>query len=252
MSLRELTLEGEVDRVAVAIKRLRTFEPKEGYWLGYSCGKDSIVIRQLAIESGVKFEAHFSVCGGVDPPEIIRFARTVPGLHIDMPPQSMWALIRKNKMLPTRLARYCCRELKERGGEGRLVVTGVRWEESNQRKGRRMVEQCLKGKAKTFLHPIIDWSSDEVWEYIRERNLPYPSLYDEGRKRVGCVLCPFHRPGGEADAARWPGIAKQLRRLANEVWKPGGNFASGDEYFDWWVSDRSLPNEDQLEMGVYE
>jgi len=252
VSLRDLTLEGEVDKVAIAIERLRAFEPKDGYYLAFSGGKDSIVILALAKEAGVKFDAHFSQCGGVDPPELIRFIRTFPEVSIDMPPKSMWQLIRKHKMLPTRLRRYCCRELKERGGDGRLVVTGVRWEESNQRKTRRMTERCMKDGSKTYLHPIIDWSEQEVWQYIRERELPYCSLYDEGRKRVGCVLCPFGRPGNIGDAERWPAIAKQYRRLANEVWKPG-NFASGDEYFDWWASDRSLPfGAGQLDLGVYE
>lgn len=46
----------------------------------------------------------------------------------------MWQLIEKNKMPPTRLARYCCSELKEKGGKGRVKVTGVRWAESINRK----------------------------------------------------------------------------------------------------------------------
>ena len=250
--LRELTLMGDVDKVEIAVQRLQAFEPAEGYYLAFSGGKDSIVIKALAMEAGVRFDAHFSQCGGVDPPELVHFMRDHhKDVNFEIPPKSMWQLVRENKMFPTRLRRYCCRELKERGGEGRVVVTGVRWEESVKRRGRRMTEQCMKGGTKTYLHPIIDWSSDEVWQYIRERELPYPSLYDEGRKRVGCVLCPFNRPTN--DAERWPKIAKQYRRLANEIWKPGGNFPSGDAYYEWWISDRSLPkDDDQLDLGVYE
>lgn len=44
--------------VHMAIDRLKAFEPKEGYWLAYSGGKDSIVIKRLAEMAGVKFEAH--------------------------------------------------------------------------------------------------------------------------------------------------------------------------------------------------
>jgi phosphoadenosine phosphosulfate reductase len=256
VSLRELTLEGETDKVAVAVKRLLTLEPPDGYWVGFSGGKDSIVVLDLCEVAGVKHEAHFSQCGGVDPPELTRFIRNeYPYVSFDLPPYSMWHLVRAHKMLPTRLRRYCCQELKERGGEGRLVVTGVRWEESAKRKGRRMVEQCMStGSTKTFLHPIIDWSSDEVWEYIHERQLPYPSLYDEGRKRVGCVMCPFGTQ--QADAERWPKIAAQYRRLANEIWDAEKDtkyvFKSGDEYFDWWLTGKGKGNDDQLDLGIYE
>jgi phosphoadenosine phosphosulfate reductase len=250
MSLREMTLEGDVDKVAIAIKRLQAFEPPEGYYLAFSGGKDSIVILDLAKRAGVTYDAHFSQCGGVDPPELIRFIRQYhPDVPIEMPAESMWHLVRAHKMLPTRRARFCCKELKERGGEGRLVTTGVRWEESNQRKSRRMVEQCLKGGNKTFLHPIIDWSSDEVWEYIRGERLAYCSLYDEGRKRVGCVMCPFGTQ--QADAVRWPKIAAQYLRLANEVFNPAKH-PHGLAYFEWWLTGRGKGNEDQLDMGVYE
>jgi phosphoadenosine phosphosulfate reductase len=252
MALKELTLlDGTVDKVAIAITRLQTFEPPEGYYVAFSGGKDSVVIYDLCKKAGVKFDAHYHLTT-VDPPELVRFVRAFPGIQVTVPEMSMWQLIRKKKALPTRARRWCCRELKEGGGGGRRVVTGVRWEESHKRKGRRMVEPCSVDKSKTFLNPIIDWTADEVWQYIRENDLPYCSVYDEGWKRLGCVLCPNHRPGGEKDAARWPKIAAQYRRLANEVWTPDSNFPSGDAYYEWWISTRSLPNTDQLEMGVYE
>jgi phosphoadenosine phosphosulfate reductase len=46
----------------------------------------------------------------------------------------MWNLIPKKLMPPTRLVRYCCDNLKESGGTGRITVTGVRWAESTNRK----------------------------------------------------------------------------------------------------------------------
>ena len=58
MALLDNTLFGEVDKVAVAIERLRTFEPPEGYWVGDSGGKDSTVIYDLCHRSGCKCEYH--------------------------------------------------------------------------------------------------------------------------------------------------------------------------------------------------
>lgn len=257
MSLRELTLEGEVDKVAVAIERLRAFEPKDGYYLAFSGGKDSIVILDLAKEAGVKFDAHYHVTQ-LDPPELVRFIKTFPDVEWDMPSESPWALFRRKGFLPTRVARYCCEVLKERGGADRIVVTGVRALESARRSKRRMMEPCLRDKRKTFLNPIIDWSGDEVWQYIRERELPYCSLYDEGFERLGCVLCPTALSRMSREAERWPKIAAQWRRVAYDIVAAKSpddvrhKFKDGDEYFEWWMSGAGLPNDNQLEMGVYE
>ena len=55
---------------------------------------------------------------------------------------------------------------------------------------RRMVEMCYKTHT-TTINPIIDWSNDEVWEFIKEYKVPYCCLYDEGFKRIGCIGCPM-------------------------------------------------------------
>lgn len=90
--------------------------------------------------AGVKYDAHYNVTS-VDPPELIRFIREYhPDVAFEYPEDkdgnrvTMWNLIPKVKMPPTRIARYCCRVLKEGGGDGRFVITGVRWAESNRRK----------------------------------------------------------------------------------------------------------------------
>ena len=54
----ENTLYGEVDKVKVAINRLKLHEPKEGYYLAFSGGKDSCVCYELCKMAGVKFTAH--------------------------------------------------------------------------------------------------------------------------------------------------------------------------------------------------
>lgn len=42
-----------------------------------------------------------------------------------------------------------------------------------------------------MVNPIIDWTDEEVWEFIHEYNIAYCSLYDEGFKRLGCIGCPM-------------------------------------------------------------
>ena len=56
--IHQLNMQGK-DKVQVAIERLKTFEPPEGYYLVFSGGKDSVVIKALADMAGVKYDAHY-------------------------------------------------------------------------------------------------------------------------------------------------------------------------------------------------
>ena len=249
--IHQLDLYGR-DKVDKAIMRLQTYEPPEGYYLCFSGGKDSVVIKALADMAGVKYDAHYSI-SSVDPPELVRFIKDV---HPDVIMEhardkdgnivTMWNLIPTKTMPPTRIVRYCCAYLKENGGKGRLKVTGVRWDESVRRKkshsevtftdkkakkaiekelsdedfsltpqggvalrldnreNARIVEMCYKDHT-TLVNPIIDWTTDEVWEFIKEYNVPYCSLYDEGFKRLGCIGCPMaNKAMREYEFERWP------------------------------------------------
>lgn len=133
--------DGEIcDKVELAIKRLKAFEPPEGYYLAFSGGKDSQCVYHLAKMAGVKFDAHYNVTS-VDPPELVQFIKkNYPDVKFDYPRNNkgkvitMWNLIPAERMPPTRLARYCCEMLKETSGKGRYTVTGVRQAESANRK----------------------------------------------------------------------------------------------------------------------
>ena len=118
----------------------------------YSGGKDSDVLLELFKRSGVIFEVQHSHTT-VDAPQTVYHVRNKfreleqQGIqcNIEMPMYkgkrvTMWSLIPQKKMPPTRLARYCCQILKETGGKNRFIATGVRWDESNQRKTRKVYE----------------------------------------------------------------------------------------------------------------
>lgn len=137
------------EKEKTAIERLKSFEPKsEPYYLCYSGGKDSDCIRILASLAGVRHDIvnnHTTV----DAPETVRYIRSIPNIHIEYPEKTMWQLIVEKLMPPTRLVRYCCAELKERGGKGRVKVTGVRWAESVNRSKNSGVIKVI-GKEKTM------------------------------------------------------------------------------------------------------
>lgn len=122
-----------------AIEALKMFEPEdEPYFLCYSGGKDSDCIRILAALAGVKHDIVHSLTTA-DAPETVQYVKSIPNIIID---KARWAdgthktmrnLIPHKLLPPTRSMRYCCSELKEIGGKGRLKITGVRAEESRKR-----------------------------------------------------------------------------------------------------------------------
>lgn len=152
MALVTETLFGTEDKVQHAIETLQAFCPKEGYYVAFSGGKDSVTIKKLCDMAGVKYDAHYRVTS-IDPPELVQFIKHFyPDAEFEIPRDSdgkritMMNLIPKKKMPPTRLVRYCCEYLKESGGYGRMTVTGVRWAESRNRKENQGLVTVFKGE----------------------------------------------------------------------------------------------------------
>lgn len=257
-------------QIDVAIKRLQATEPEEGYYLAFSGGKDSCVLKALADMAGVKYDAHYNNTG-IDPPELVRFIKTEhPDVIFDTPRDkdgkriTMWTLIPQKRMPPTRLVRYCCEALKESGGYGRFVLTGVRWDESARRKNSRhlLEEQGKRGRKifstdnvedapmfkfcyanrKRILNPIIDWTTEEVWDFIREYNIPYCELYDQGVTRLGCIGCPMGGVQGRRDEfARYPKYEQLYLQAFDKMLdarKERGletSWTCAEEVMAWWM-----------------
>ena len=109
---------------------------------------------------------------------------------------------------------------------------------------RRLVEQCYQ-KTKTTLNPIIDWTDDEVWEFIREYAVPYCKLYDEGFTRVGCIGCPMNTHASE-EFDRWPKYREQYVRSFEKMImeierrgvlrKEGLSWINGEAVMEWWLN----------------
>lgn len=266
--LKEETLFGLEDKVQIAIERLKSFCPPEGYVVAFSGGKDSQCIYHLAKMAGVKFEAVYNVTS-VDPPELVRFIKQqYPDVKFQIPRDkdgravTMWNLIAQNGILPMMHTRFCCTKLKEGSHPGRLVVTGVRWAESNRRKNlhgivttrskkypdafgqklndrgnivlnddndenRRMVEHCYR-TSKVLVNPIVDWTDADVWEFLNHvARVPHCCLYDEGQTRIGCIGCPMATPiERKRGFQRWPGYRKAYIRAIEKMLQKKGEWTT--------------------------
>jgi len=252
------TLFGKLEDIAIG--RLKEFEQvaldvnPDGYHLAYSGGKDSEVILHLAKKAGVKFKAHHSLTT-CDPPELVRHVRTHPEVEIYRPKLTMWQLIRKKGLPPRRNMRFCCEVLKETAGDNAVIVTGVRWGESTRRAKRKMFEACFRKGRRWFLHPIIDWSETDVWQYIRKEQIDYCKLYDEGFRRLGCVLCPMKRDI-QREINRWPRIAKAWEKAIKATYRGDADnvqFNSPEEYWQWWLDrDRRATRNDENQCVMFE
>ena len=208
----------------------------------YSGGKDSDVLLHLA-ESYLKVD-EFEVLNShtsVDAPQTVYHIREVfkrlgaKGIkatvyqprYKDGTPITMWNLIPKKKMPPTRLSRYCCAVLKETSTPNRMCLTGVRRAESVNRQGRDIFQ--IRGKTKKdalyyslghaaevhqesqdiqddawdctlikrmkehgdiVVNPIYRWEDRDIWDYITKEGITVNPLYQMGYDRVGCVGCP--------------------------------------------------------------
>ncbi|MCL1819403.1 MAG: phosphoadenosine phosphosulfate reductase family protein [Oscillospiraceae bacterium] len=284
MSLIEHTLFGKVDKVQKAIERIKMCDPisngymDEPYYTAYSGGKDSDVLRILFELSGVRYDLVHNHTT-VDAPETVYYIRSIPGVQISKPYITMWELIVKKRIPPTRIARYCCEHLKERGGQGRFVATGVRWAESINRRNRRgsleieksrkhiilnadndnnrrLYESCMS-QGKTILNPIIDWTDEDVWEFLHHHGCRSNPLYECGYKRVGCIGCPMVVSKKRIEEfSKYPKYKNAYIRAFDKMIvarRENGlptEWQTGEDVFNWWVTKPPKANDfDGLQMG---
>lgn len=282
-----------MDKEQQAIERLRfAANMSEKYYgkplvVTTSGGKDSSVCVQLALNAGIDFELMHNHTTA-DAPETVRFIRAefkrledmgFPSnqLTVNMPYYkgrriSMWSLIPQMLMPPTRLVRYCCAVLKEQGGVGRYITTGVRWAESVRRKANRGIYETVEAsrkdsailnsdnddkrqiyetcalRRKAICNPIVDWTDNDVWQYIRSEHIPVNPLYEYGFSRVGCIGCPMAgKHGRERQFLKWPKYKNMYKEAFEKMLEARRekdlktrSWDSADDVFHWWMNDGVL------------
>ncbi len=87
-------------------------------------------------------------------------------------------------------------------------ITGIRRDQTAFRANAQAFEEDHKfGLAK--VNPLIRWTEEDVWQYIRDNNVPYNPLHDQGYPSIGCVHCTKAvKPGEDPRSGRWSGFVK--------------------------------------------
>lgn len=94
-------------------------------------------------------------------------------------------------------------------------ITGIRREQSNTRAQTEVIEWD-----RSFdlwkLNPLAYWKEEQVWDYIRQYQIPYNPLHDKNYPSIGCFPCTMPvQPGEDPRSGRWAGFAKTECGLHN-------------------------------------
>jgi phosphoadenosine phosphosulfate reductase len=124
------------------------------------------------------------------------------------------------------LRKRCCHIRKveplERALAGKEAwITGQRREQTATRAGLQ-VEDYDAARGIVKLNPLADWTETEVWDYIRERDVPYNVLHDQGYRSIGCAPCTRPTTAGEdVRAGRWWWELREARECGLHVGPDG-------------------------------
>lgn len=172
------------EKIEQAVALVQMWEQKalgmsdEGFYVAFSGGKDSIVMERLFRMAGVKYQGWYNNVT-IDPPELVQFIkRQYPEVKWNNPAEHLIkGMVDKPKGPPTRLIRWCCEIYKEQGGNGSFKAIGVRAAESARRKGMWQQITFHRKTKDPIICPILYWTDDDVWAFIRTNGMAYCELY---------------------------------------------------------------------------
>jgi phosphoadenosine phosphosulfate reductase len=106
------------------------------------------------------------------------------------------------------LRKECCairkvQPLKRALADANAWMTGLRRDQSVTRTDTPTIEWD-EGNAMLKVNPLIDWSNEDVWAYIKANKIPYNKLHDQHYPSIGCAPCTRAiKDGEDIRAGRW-------------------------------------------------
>jgi phosphoadenosine phosphosulfate reductase len=214
----ELSVEFEGEEPDVVIEwAIARFAPKIAISTAFQNDGVAVIDMAYAIDPSIRV---FSVDTGRLPEEtfelIEQLRERYPGLQLELlapnPVHLQRMIARKGPNLfresvDNRL--LCCNIRKVQPLTRHLAgldawITGLRRDQWATRTNIRKIEIDHDHGAIVKLNPLAEWTEEEVWDYIRERDLPTHPLYARGYTSIGCAPCTRAVAPGEASrAGRW-------------------------------------------------
>ena len=229
----------KVELSNIVIERAFKEHKPERCAVACSFGKDSLVVLDLVRKQFPEILTIF--CNtGVEFPETMAFKKQLVDAwnlnfkEVKSLTHTFWSCVDQYGWPPLRFdgkhgAREikCCYYLKEKPSQDfykenkiELVFTGITSAES---RNRLMLQyRCgdyyfVKTQNLWKCHPIMSWSKEDVWTYIRENHLPYNSFYDRfPNQRVGCLPCTGHIGWQEKMAAAFPKMYRKIQKMKGQ------------------------------------
>lgn len=213
-------------KIEFAIKLIRAAaDGNEPIEVSYSGGKDSDVILELVKMAGVHYRAIYKNTS-IDPKGTIAHVIS-KGAEVVNPEKTFMQLVAE-RGFPTMRARFCCNILKEYKILD-VAVQGIRRCESVKRRVRyKEPEVCrnyggIRGRVRV-IYPILDWTDDDVLEFIIKRGVRIHPLYYrrdgtiDVSRRLGCQCCPLKSDRGLADFKANPRLVKMWIKAGHKWW----------------------------------
>ncbi len=220
------SVRGEIEQLQAEVERwgpekllpwgLARFYPKVA--VASSFGAEDVVLIDIAARSSVNvrvftldtdflFPETYALIEQIEQSYGIRVERArsalTPDEQADQHGKALWSF---NPNLCCDLRKVV--PLKKQLSELDAWVTGVRRDQAPTRANTKKLEWDAKfGLAK--LNPLADWTSAQVWDYIRSHEVPYNPLHDQNYPSIGCTHCTRPvMPGEDPRAGRWSGFNK--------------------------------------------
>ncbi len=161
----------------------------------------------FCLDTGVLFAETYALLEQFSGSYPIRLRRMVPELSLDAQAE------RYGAQLWARDPDLCCKLRKveplQRALKGYDAwVTGLRRAQGPTRQGAKAIERDAKHDLYK-VNPLVRWSDEELWAYVRSEKVPYNPLHEQGYPSIGCRPCTRAvAPGEDPRAGRWAGFGK--------------------------------------------
>ncbi|WP_026573751.1 phosphoadenylyl-sulfate reductase [Bacillus sp. UNC438CL73TsuS30] len=160
------------------------------------------------LDTGLHFPETYDVIDKIEARfPSLRIERKQPALNLDEQREQYGsALWKKDPNLCCQIRKVI--PLRETLTTKEAWISGLRREQSPTRKDTQFLNKDEKFE-NIKICPLIHWTWDEVWAYIREKDLPYNQLHDQNYPSIGCFPCTQPvTADGDSRAGRWSGSGK--------------------------------------------